>query len=148
MIARRLLFGLMLFSTLPLLSMRPVPQLNPTFLLVARGVSGDIAGLYVKEQEDLISVQLDGATTSAYTIISPTNPLPRPLKDLAIQVWVLRMDGTTLGQTDRGNAGICNAGACTDSMEFSFEHAAPKELAGVVVRVDGKLFVREIKSNQ
>jgi hypothetical protein len=33
-------------------------------------------------------------------------------------------------------------------MDFVFEHIAPSELAAVVIRVDGKLIVREIQATQ
>jgi hypothetical protein len=72
---------------------------------------------------------------------------PRPLKNLAIQVWLLRANGTALAQkSKRIGGGICNAGSCDDRANFVFEHVVPNELAGVVVRVDGKLLVCEIKS--
>jgi hypothetical protein len=75
----------------------------------------------------------------------------RHLKDLKIQVWVLKVDGTALTEKSRpGGQGIliCNAGDCTDRMDFVFEHIAPSELAAVVIRVDGKLIVREIQATQ
>jgi hypothetical protein len=75
----------------------------------------------------------------------------RHLKDLKIQVWVLKVDGTALTEKSRpGTEGnlICNAGACTDRMNFIFEHIASSELAAVVIRVDGKLVVRKIRASQ
>jgi hypothetical protein len=76
----------------------------------------------------------------------------RHLKDLKIQVWVLKVDGTALTEKSRpgseGNLTVCNAGDCTDRMNFVFEHIAPSELTAVVIRVDGKLIVREIQATQ
>jgi len=76
---------------------------------------------------------------------------PRPLSGMAIQVWLLRADGTAMDQ--RGSkpwkqpaaVGLSNLGSVTEIMSFSFEHTDPKELVGVVVSVNKKLFVREIK---
>jgi hypothetical protein len=76
----------------------------------------------------------------------------RHLKDLKIQVWVLKVDGTALTEKSRPGTEsphlICNAGDCTERMDFIFEHIAPSELAAVVIRVDGKLIVREIQATQ
>ena len=70
---------------------------------------------------------------------------------MAIQVWLLRADGTAIDQRgpkpwkQPGTVGLSNAGSVTDIMSFSFEHTDPKELVCVVVSVNKKLFVREIK---
>lgn len=63
---------------------------------------------------------------------------------MKIQVWVLRVNGTMLAQKSSFVDTLCNAGECTDHLNFIFEHVAPDELAGVVMRVDGKLIVRDI----
>ena len=45
------------------------------------------------------------------------------------------------------NGAAFNAGSGAVSAELSFEHAEARDLAGVVVGVNGKLLVREIRSN-
>jgi hypothetical protein len=42
---------------------------------------------------------------------------------------------------------VGNAGSSVEIMAFSFEHVPAKELAGVVLSVNGKLYVREIKAS-
>jgi hypothetical protein len=173
MIARQLLIGAIALTTLPLPSLWPAPQTEPPpsrTLLHEESLSKDITSLRVMEQlnnphykKDIIYVTLVGGSVpdadcvrygvpGAQNVCGQylANPpkFPRPLKDLAIQVWLLRRDGMTLTQTSKSDGGLSNAGSITDMMSFLFEHVAPKELAGVVVRVDGMLFVREIKSDQ
>jgi hypothetical protein len=43
--------------------------------------------------------------------------------------------------------GIGTQGITYPSMYFTFEQVSPKELSGVVIEIDGKLFVREITAN-
>lgn len=153
MTTRLLLAGLILILNLPLLpsqSAPSAPQAVPMqYLLVTRDVPGDITALYVTEQPDRIVVTLDGGSTpDGGAVVTPNTPIPRPLKDLGIQAWVLRSDGTTLPQKSKGGGSISNAGWTTDTMTLVFSHAAPADLAAVVVRADGKFFVREIKSSQ
>jgi hypothetical protein len=73
------------------------------------------------------------------------NPNPKPLSGMAIQVWLLKSDGTSLPQREKpANLGIGNAGSDTDIMLFSLDDAPPKDVAGVVVRANGKLYIHEI----
>jgi hypothetical protein len=123
----------------------PASTADMTYLLAERGFSDDISSLYVSEQQDRIVVQLSGGSSRTG---GPSNPQWTPLKDLGIQVWVLRADGTALAQRPHsGEAGsIANAGWSTDVMQFAFENAPSDKIAAVVLRVNGQLFVRPIQT--
>jgi hypothetical protein len=84
-------------------------------------------------------------------LVNPDKFSVRNLKDLNVQVWVLKTDGTALKEKLHPGGidfTVCNAGSCTDGMIFVLEHAAPSELAAVVVRADGKLLVRDIQADR
>jgi len=172
MIARLLFMGLVSLVVLPPPSAQPIPQVvsDPSgTLLHVWPLSQDITDFWVSEQlgntfykSDIISIELIGGSIPDSNCVKYgvpgennvcgqylANPpkFPRPLKDLAIQVWLLRADGTTVVQKSKLNFAIGNAGESTDTMMFVFDRIAPNELAGVVARVDGKLFVREIGPN-
>jgi hypothetical protein len=124
-----------------------------------------ITDFTVAEQMDVISVDINGGSVPdalcklkgvpgqnnicGQYLAHPDRYSLRKLKDMNIQVWVLKTDGTALTKKSRlEGITICNAGSCTDSMMFVFEHAAPSDLAAVVMRVDGQLIVREIQATQ
>jgi len=69
----------------------------------------------------------------------------KPLSAMRIQVWLLRTDGTALAQSQEP----VSIGSATgvNTMRFTFAPVPARELAGVVVSEDGKLFVRVIKGN-
>ena len=162
-----LLMGLIASTILPLDGLPLIAQTAPTpsrILLQEKSLSKDIS-LYVMEQlantfykTDIISVEIVGGyfpdpNFRTHGTASPqANPAsfenPR-LKDMKIQVWVLKADGTTLAQKASPEDGwICNGGECNGDMMFIFEHVAPDEVAGVVVRVGGKLLVRDIQADR
>ena len=75
--------------------------------------------------------------------------VPKPPPVSGVQVWILRKDGTALRQQSgiRVNGAAFNAGLGAVSADLSFEHAEARDLAGVVVGVNGKLIIREIRPN-
>jgi hypothetical protein len=111
------------------------------YLLHVSPLSDEITNLWVTEQPGSIVVQIDGQCTN----VGGTNL--KPLSGMMLQVWLLRADGTALSQRWGVGVGGGGGGCRVDSMSFSFEHVPPKELAGLVVSADRKLFVREIKAN-
>lgn len=146
MLARRLLIGVIALATLPALraQTRQPPRVLPSFEPLTDGVS-----ITVVEQPDtgtqpaFILVQLSGQSTPN----GKTNPNPKPLSGMAIQLWLLRTDGTAVPQHGKpGFVGLSNMGEVTDMMSLLFEDAPTKDLAGVVVSVNGKFYVREIKA--
>lgn len=132
------------------------PQAQPTqrILFQESSLSQDIAHLVVSEQlssnGDILVVELIGpGMPDDYIQLPGFKPPTRPLGDLGIEVWLLRVDGTALKQRANGVPSVTgNAGSISKREMFVFEHIAPKELAGVVVRLDGKLFVRDIHLSQ
>jgi hypothetical protein len=134
------------------------PQTESTkhILFQESSLSQDIAHLVVSEQlsnsfynGDTLVVELIGrGMPDDYIQLPGVKPPARPLGDLGIEVWLLRVDGTALKRMAKVLSATGNAGWITDSDMFVFEHIAPKELAGVVVRLDGMLFVRDIHLSQ
>ena len=75
-----------------------------------------------------------------------------PFADMAVQTWVLTVDGSALGLAQRPYdqpisvwSGRLRGGRRVLSHRtFVFEHANPRDLAAVVVSLDGVLFIRPI----
>ena len=110
------------------------------YLLHVSPLSDEITNLWVVETPEILEVQFDGQCTR----VGETNT--KPLSGMTLQAWLLRADGTALAQRSNPSRASAGGSGCKpDLMIFSFEHVPPKDLAGVVVSVDGKLFVREIK---
>jgi hypothetical protein len=148
-------------------SIAQIAQQPSRILLQESSISKDITGLFVTEQsksaadnDTVISVQILGRSIPqcegrgvpgannrcGQYLANPASFEGPKLKDMKIQVWVLRADGTMLQQKSNSFFSLCNAGDCTEYMLLVFEHATPNELAGVVMRVDGKLIVRDIQA--
>lgn len=138
---------------------QPKPE---NVLFHEKSLSRDIAYVQVAEQlknpfykSDIIGVNFLGAYANcpptpqsecAQYLLHPSG-FARHLKDLKLQVWLLKTDGTTLKQKDALAGGVCNAGECEDSMMFVFEHVPPTEIAGLVVLADGKLIPRTFSAS-
>jgi hypothetical protein len=72
---------------------------------------------------------------------------PKAAVDLALQTWVLKSDGTALARSwseDVPNLGRPSTESKDWSLVWGFRTAEPPELAAIVVRVGGTLFVRPI----
>ena len=138
---------LLLLSSTPIHSQTaqslPPDTADMKYLLVERSFSDDISSIYVSEQQNGIAVQLSGGSSPTG---GPSNPHQTPLKDLGIQIWVLCSDGTALAQKPRSGVAfsLANGGWSTDMMQFVFENAPPDKIAAVVLRINGKLFVRRL----
>jgi hypothetical protein len=137
MIARSILIGVM---ALPGWQTSP-PALQTRTLLRAGPLSDEISMLSVNETPADIGVRVDGGWWRDDEMIQ------RAVSGMTIQVWLLSTDGRALAQKAKP-INVQYAGSLFDSMIFSFEHVPTNELAGIVLGVNGKLYVREIKSNQ
>jgi hypothetical protein len=75
------------------------------------------------------------------------DPKVKMLSQIKTDVWVLRRDGTTAARATTPvltPPELCSIGGCRAFRVFNFESVPDDEVAGVVVSVDGKLYVREI----
>jgi hypothetical protein len=71
---------------------------------------------------------------------------PNLLSVRTTQVWLLRRDGTAVGNLIQPmNAMRSGDSPIPYGVLFTFQPVPPQDLAGVVVSVSGKLYVREIK---
>jgi hypothetical protein len=101
-----------------------------------------------------VSVRVTQAPSGIGVAIS-RGPLSRgettpPFADMAVQAWVLTADGSALGLAQRPygqpisvwSGRLRGGGRVLSHRTFVFEHANPRDLAAVVVSLDGVLFVR------
>jgi hypothetical protein len=141
MIAQYFLMGLVAFASTSR-SQNATPKAAPLIrdLLDAR-ISDQIPSLFVTEQSatgkqlDTLVVQLSWPSPKAESIEA----------EWKLQAWLLRSNGETLTpKLQPSLMGVGNGPVTMVTMSFSFVHVPPEELAGVVISVDGKLFVREI----
>jgi hypothetical protein len=146
MLARQFLVGMMALLTVPSVhaqqAQRDPWQPNPwRSLLVADRLSDEITAMDVSEMgmdgiPRYLSVNLQGHVGTVGKLAAMT-----------IQVWLLRADGTTVTQKETFPCYDCfESIPPTDYRRFTFAPVPAKELAGVVVSVSGKLYVREIKA--
>jgi hypothetical protein len=153
MLARHFLIGVMALATLPHSPRNPIQLIGEHTLLLVNQPSDDIAALSVLEKWTA-----SGVPERLVVRIDRTRPDDKtPLWNVNTQVWLLRADGTALAQTGRQLSVMTADGAAppgvmqrlpgTDRMEFWFAPVPAKELAGVVVSENGRLFVREIKTS-
>jgi hypothetical protein len=110
-------------------------------LLQANKVSDDLSMILVSEQ-DIVNGAPESLTVQLYgKSVRDGEKNLKPFSRMKILVWLLRSDGTTVTQHEKPVVvGIGNAGDHTEIMTFTYTPASAAELAGVVVRVDGKLF--------
>jgi|SRR5579864_689549 len=151
MLARHFLIGVIALTTLPVsqeqLVVHPLVPVSPPALVLLRAsaLSDDVSFLgavaYSKETDRpaFIEVSLIGQHGKADA---------KRLPSLTIQTWLLRVDGTAVAAMpksfhDRPMTGDIDP----DVVFFDFVPVPPQELAGVVVSVNGKLYVREIGSS-
>ena len=133
----------MLAATVLTLLLGAFPQDRVMFLLQADRVSEDITMVLVTEQPAGVIVSVKGR----YTPNGQKNP--KPLAGMTLRVWLLRADGTAVAQTQPpNNVSVGNAGVFEDSMNFTFAATAREELRGVVVELNGRMFVREIPATR
>jgi hypothetical protein len=106
-------------------------------------LSEGIQSLTLMDQKTFLKVDLAGQSVAEFRGVQPVAPSAKGL-----QVWLLRKDGTAVPQRSpmREGAWARMGGWGTRSQELTFEHADFRDLAGVVVGVNGKLIVREMAS--
>jgi hypothetical protein len=150
MLARHFLVGIMALATLPSSSGQQVQEPPGRVLLTAAPLSDDIAALTVIEHSEgagrqaYLEVQLGDIAVSGETESGQRSTPPVG----ASQAWLLRKDGTTVAQFDNDNPmGSPMHIWLTFGLRFAFHPVPASELAGVVVNVKGKLYVREIKAS-
>jgi hypothetical protein len=111
-------------------------------LLQARTISKDVSSLNVQDTGGSFVVLLYGKSF-------PDNVQPfKPFDNVTVRAWLLRHDGTAQPrENDKPPAtfGLGNAGSVTEIMSFGFARSSPRDLAAVVISVNGEMFVRAIK---
>jgi hypothetical protein len=110
---------------------------TPPSIVSLGPLSAEIPNLAVESQPSgvVVSIGFPARRTG-----SPPSTRPR------IQVWLLKSDGNAVIQ--KGVSGIVGGVPASSSSAtdfFRFNPVQLSELAGVVVSIDGKLYVREIK---
>jgi hypothetical protein len=155
MIARQLLISLMALAILPVsqeqVVVRPLQPVSPSpvWLLRVAPLSDDVSQLsvfYHSEEAAIVPAFIEVTLMGKHG-----NADPKRLPKQAIQTWLLRGDGTSVAQMPKSFHGFPLSEATTDfypdAVSFDFVTVPPKELAGVVVSVNGTLLVREIKAS-
>jgi hypothetical protein len=134
---RRLALGLLLVATMPA---GPAAAQSGQVWLLQNDLLRDQIAVGVAHQPEQVLV--DVRRWSA--------PNGTPLPDMAIQAWILKSDGTALSRS-RPEQKVMTWGRRSDAgtgttwrSTFSFAPADQRDLAAVVVSVDGTLFVRAI----
>jgi hypothetical protein len=106
--------------------------------LLRTPLSDGIETLRVHEHPESILVSLWGPSALEPERLSPDD----------IQVWLLKVDGTTVARLPGvfyGAGGRSSDARRSLSTGYKFERVPHDQLAGVAVRFKGKLLVREIK---
>ena len=133
--------------TLPAKSGAEPPSTEPVTPLIAQPrlirwpLSDGIQAVTLMDQQTFLKVDLAGMSVPEFRGATAVAPSPNGL-----QVWVLRKDGTVVSHRSpmRESAWGSMGGWATRSQELTFAHAPFRDLAGVIVRVNGKLLVREM----
>ena len=117
---------------------RLAAQSNEVWLIQNEPVQ-DTVGVRVLSLSEQIVVYVD----------RPAPPDGTALPKIAIQAWVLRSNGTAVPRSRPAQKVMSwgrrsPSGGTTWSTTFNFAPASPQDLAAVVVRVGGVLFVRPI----
>jgi len=155
MLARHFLIGVPALAILPVsqeqVVVHPLVPVSPppVWLLRVAPLSDDVSQLSVLYHSEevgivpaFIEVTLDGRHGNAD---------PKRLPIQTIQAWLLRADGTSVSQMPKSFHGFPLSEATTDyypdAVSFDFVPVPAKDLAGVVVSVNGTLYVRAIKAS-
>jgi hypothetical protein len=146
MLARPFLVVVMALTTLPHSSRPQVPEPPGRVLLTAAPLSDEISSL-------MVVARSGSANSPAYVLLRIQGQYakgnPNRLSHQTVQAWLLRADGTAvpaipkLDAPDRPMTGDIGP----DIIFFAFVTVPANELAGVVVSVNGRLLVREIKAS-
>jgi len=157
MMARYLTVGFLVLTMIPNPSAQQAPA-HPTPTLLASMPLSDEITMTVTEYSD----RCPGIRPQAGTADGPPC-IQADLHSLAFrpgvesvdrpsarntQVWLLRNDGTVVGNLSQPVTAMHAVGGYnTLEVVYAFQPFPPQELAGVVVSVNGKLYVREIKAS-
>ena len=122
-------------------SAEPVTPLITQPRLIRWPLSDGIQAVTLMDQQTFLKVDLAGQSVPEGRGAAPVAPSPDGL-----QVWVLRKDGTVVSRRSpmREAAWGSMGGWATRTRELTFAHATFQDLAGVIVRVNGNLLVREM----
>lgn len=132
---RRLAVGLLLVAAMP--AGRVAAQAGQVWLIRDDALQDKIAVSVAHQPEQVLVYVHRGSTPDGVV-----------LPEMAIQAWLLKADGTALSKYRPGQKimtwGTQSNGWTTWSTIFNFERVNPRDLAAVVVSLDGTLFVRPI----
>ena len=109
--------------------------------LISWPLSEGIQAVTLMDQRTFLKVDLAGQSVPEFRGATPVAPSPDGL-----QVWLLRKDGTVVSRRSpiREAGWVAMGGWATRSLELTFAYTRFRDLAGVIVRVNGKLLVREM----
>ena len=157
MLARQVLIGVMALGSLPVsptqgaraatrVLLAPAPLSDEITALTVTEYSGRCAGIKPQpgagDGPPCILVKLNGPAVHDGT------SSPNLLSVKTTQVWLLHKDGTAVGNLFQPGAAMWSGDfPIPFGLVFTFQVVPPQELTGVVISVDGKLFVREIKAS-
>jgi hypothetical protein len=106
-------------------------------------ISGLSEHLFFTEQPTRFTVQMIVASKRD----DEKHTLPK-VNELHRQVWLLRMDGTSIPQSQKPAViGTGSGGFEDEYLIFVFQKESTNEVAGIVVSEDGKLYCQELKQN-
>ena len=133
--------GQMFFREIHALDSRPSPQASDVSHVTSRSISWTAAPdvqLVLMDEKSFLKVDVAGATVREWKGETPR----RPSGD-GLQVWLLRSDGTAVRQRNppRADEWGSMGGAATLSWVLLFDYAHFRELAGIAVRVEGRMFI-------
>jgi hypothetical protein len=121
----------------------PKSAQGPIYLVRAEPLKDDISVSVILGWDNVL-VQVHKRSSNVEVI---GGHLPKDAVDLAVQTWVLKSDGTALPRSwseDVPNLGRPSSSSQDWTLIWGFRSAEPPELAAVVVRVGGTLYVRPI----
>jgi hypothetical protein len=165
MIARYLLVGLLALGipTAPPAQqgapsqtlLAPAPLSDQIKALTVTEYSGKCAGIKPQpgtgDGPPCIHVELHGLAVhdnGVWRTVTDGASSPNLLSARTTQVWLLRKDGTAVGNLFQPMAAMWSDDYPVPfGMLFTFQAVPPQDLAGVVVSVNGKLYVREFKAS-
>lgn len=105
----------------------------------ALNIDYGLGHVLMSEQPTLYNVQLPVEDRSSFKKSQPADA-----ESLGLQVWFLRTDGTAIPQQKLGEIRVDNQ----FFMMYAFDKGSANELAGIVVRAKGKLYVQEIGADK
>jgi hypothetical protein len=151
MLARLFLIGVMALAILPVSQVQvvvhPLQPVSPSavWLLRVAPLSDDVSQLSVlsySEEAGIMPGFIEVALSGRHR-----NADPKRLPIQTIQTWLLRTDGTAVAAMPKSFHDRPMMDIDPDVVFFDFVPVPPRELAGVVVSVNGKLYVREIRAS-